>query len=109
MPVNQSKPATVFSEPDSPGHHAGNPNPFGLPDYRCPAHAKLTTYFVERDRYDNYWVCGLYRDGDERRFESYVVTQGELKNIRYPNLLVVSAIREIDNRLARYINQPLYF
>lgn len=107
MPINFQG-NKVFEVADSPGDHDGVADSVGLPDYRCPAHAKLTTYFVKHDRYDNYWVCGLYKSGAEQRLESYVVTKFELMNAFVPSHLVVSAIREINDRLARYINQPLY-
>lgn len=108
MPVFINPYPQVFTVPDSPGNHCRNANPLGFPDYRCPAHAKLTTYFVKHDRYDNYWVCGLYQAGEEQRLESYVVTQAELKHAVFPAQHVINAIREIDQRLARYLSQPLH-
>jgi hypothetical protein len=50
----------------------------------------------------------LYQAGEERRLESYVVTQAELKNANFPARHVINAIYEIDQRLARYISQPLH-
>jgi len=107
MPVfNQG--SILHAKPDSSGHSDGNANPLGIPNYGCPSHAKLTTYFVKRDRYDNYWVCGLYKAGEEQRLESYVVTQAELRHAVFPAQYVINAIREIDQRLARYLSQPLH-
>jgi hypothetical protein len=63
---------------------------------------------VQRDRYQNYWVCGLYRKGDERRAESYVVSLQEIATANYPRHLVEHAIKAVDDALARWINQPLY-
>lgn len=100
--------STFYTKPDSPGDHDGVADAVGLKDHRCPDHASLTSYFVEHDRYGNYWVCGLYNSDFVKRLESYVVTKRELMDAFVPSHLVVGAIREVDDRLARYLNQPLY-
>lgn len=53
-------------------------------------------------------MCGVYRDGIERRGSSYVVSFMAYHTAAFPNHLVAAAIEEIDADLARYINQPLY-
>lgn len=108
MPLSIHPNGQVFEVADSHRDHDRNANPLGLADYRCPAHARRTTYSVSIDRYDNFWVHGVYDDGHEHRVESYVITRMVYANAVYPSHVVIAAIREVDIGLARWINQPLY-
>lgn len=62
---------------------------------------------MSRDRYQNYWVCGVYNDGKHQRAELYVVSLMAFKTATFPEHLVIEAIKEVDRGIERFVNQPL--